>query len=67
MKGEKKDNTYSLSFRIRLHIFTYEKSLYFVYYTFSSIEEESEVHVFTKYKFEETSLPAPLKLVIHEI
>jgi len=25
-----------------------------VYYTFSSIEEESEVHVFTKYKFEET-------------
>jgi len=28
--------------------------LYFVYYTFSSIEEESEVHVFIKYKFEET-------------
>jgi len=25
-----------------------------VYYTFSSIEEESEVHVFTKYKFKET-------------
>jgi len=25
-----------------------------VYYTFSGIEEESQVHEFTKYKFEET-------------
>jgi len=53
MKG-KKDKTYSLYFRIRPHIFTYKKSLYYVYYTFSSIQEESEVYVFTKYKVEET-------------